>query len=302
MHILITAGTGTIGRRLVQHLIQHGHLVTVVSRQPYKPASLPAMINFARWDGTSVEGWGHLVEEVDAIVNLAGAGIADARWSEERKKELFDSRVNAGKAIVEAVRAAENKPKVLIQASAVGYYGPQQDEIITEATGPANDFLAALCQQWEASSQPVEDMGVRRVIIRSGVVLDMKGGALPRMVMPFRFFAGGPVGSGRQWFSWVHHHDEVNAIRFLIENDSARGPVNLTAPNPLKNRDFAKALGRVMKRPALAPVPSVVLKILFGEMSSTLLTGQRVVPERLQELGYEFKFPEAKMALEDVLA
>lgn len=301
MHILITAGTGTIGRRLVQHLIQHGHLVTVVSRQPYKPASIPAKINFAQWDGKSADGWGHLVEEVDAIVNLAGAGLADARWSEERKKELLDSRVNPGKAIVEAIGAADSKPKVLIQSSAVGYYGPQKDEIISESTAPGNDYLADLCQQWEASSQPVEDMGVRRVIIRSGVVLDMQGGALPRMVMPFRFFAGGPIGFGQQWFSWIHYHDEVDGIRFLIENDSAKGPVNLTAPNPLKNLNFARALGQVMKRPALAPVPSLVLKILFGEMSSTLLTGQRVVPERLQELGYDFKFPEVKMALEDIL-
>ncbi len=301
MRVLITGGTGVIGRRLVNHLIRHGDVVTVVSRQRFRPATLPGKIYFARWDGKTAEGWCQYIEKVDAVVNLAGAGLADARWSDERKKVLTDSRVNAGKAVAEAIEVAKNKPKTLIQVSAVGYYGAQKDDIITESSNAGGDFLATLCQQWEASSQAVEDMGVRRVIIRTGVVFDMKGGALPRMVLPFRLFAGGPVGSGRQWLSWIHYRDAVNAIRFLLDNESATGSVNLSAPNPLTNRDFARTLGKVMKRPALMPVPSFVLKIFFGEMSTVLLDGQRVMPERLGELGYQFEFPEAKEALADIL-
>jgi uncharacterized protein (TIGR01777 family) len=301
MHILVTGGTGIIGRRLVEHLIQHGHTLTVVSRQAQKPPALPAEITFARWDGRTAAGWGHLVEQVEAIVNLAGAGIADARWTDERKQILWESRVNAGKAVVEAIGAANNKPQVLVNASAVGYYGPKQEEPVTEESDPGKDFLAGLCIAWEAATGPVEGMGVRRVIIRSGVVLDNRGGALPKMLLPFRLFAGGPIGSGRQWVPWIHYDDEVNAIRFLIENEAANGPFNLTAPNPLRNRDFARAIGKAMKRPAFFPTPAVGLKLVFGEMSAALLEGQQAVPKRLQELGYEFKFSTAEAALENLL-
>jgi uncharacterized protein (TIGR01777 family) len=301
MHVVIAGGTGAIGRRLVDNLIENGHLVTVVSRRPFKPAILPAKINFANWDGKTAKGWGHVVEEADAIVNLAGAGIADGRWTEERKKVILESRINAGKAIVEAIGAAENKPKVLIQASAVGYYGAKNGTTFTESSPAGDDFLADVCKQWEASTEAVEAMGVRRVVIRTGVVLDPKGGALPKMVTPFRFFAGGPIGGGLQWFPWIHYSDEVEAIRFLIENDSISGPVNLTAPAPLRNRDFAYAMGEAMRRPAFLPTPSVVFKAAFGEMSTVLLDGQQAVPERLTEAGYEFKFANAKSALQDLL-
>jgi uncharacterized protein (TIGR01777 family) len=302
MQILIAAGTGTIGRRLVHHLLQHGHVVKVVSRQAYKPANLPAKIMFAQWDGKTAAGWGHFMEGVDAVVNLAGAGIGDAKWTEARKKEIIDSRTNAGKAVVEAINAVSLKPKVLVQSSAVGYYGPQNnDTAITEDSEPGNDFLAKTCLAWEAATEAVEALGVRRVVIRSGVVLDIQGGALPRMVLPFRFFAGGPIGSGRQWFPWIHYCDEVEAIHFLIQTEAARGPFNLAAPNPVRNRDLVKALGRVLKRPALAPAPGFVFKAVFGEMSTVLLDGQQAVPKRLQELGYQFKFPQVEEALEDVL-
>lgn len=301
MRILITGGTGLIGTRLVEHLIDHGRAVTVVSRQDYKPATLPAKITFAQWDAKTAQGWGHLVDGIEAVVNLAGAGLADARWTEERKKLLRESRLNAGKAVVEAIRAAEKKPKVLVHASAVGYYGPRGDEEITEESDPGDDFLAQLCQDWEAVTRPVEEMGVRRVVIRSGMVLDVRGGALPRMLMPFRFFVGGPVGNGQQWYSWIHHYDEVNAIRFLIENGAARGPFNLTAPNPLRSRDLAKTIGKAMHRPAFFPAPAFMLKLLFGEMSMVLLEGQRVIPKRLEELGYQFKYPTAEAALEELI-
>ena len=301
MHVLITGGTGTIGLRLVDHLFLHGHTVTVISRQKYRPATLPAKINFAQWDGKTSQGWEHLIEESEAVVNLAGAGIADERWTAERKKVIQQSRLDAGKAVAEAIQTATNKPKVLIQSSAAGYYGPQKDEVITENQGPGRDFLAQTCVAWEDSSKAVEDMGVRRAIIRTGVVLDTGGGAFPKMLMPFRLGAGGPIGFGLQWFAWIHHLDEVDVIRYLIENEEASGPFNLTAPHPLRNRDFSRLIGKVMRRPAFAPVPTIALKLMFGEMSTVLLDGQRVVPERLQALGYEFKFPEAEGALADLL-
>lgn len=302
MQILITGGTGTIGRRLVHHLLQYGDVVKVVSRQEYKPANLPAKIIFAQWDGKTAAGWGNLVEGVDAVVNLAGAGLADSKWTEARKKEILESRVNAGKAVVEAISAASVKPKVVIQASGKDYYGVHNnDQVITEEHGPGNDFLSQVCQAWEASTAPVEAMGVRRTIIRSGVVLDLQGGALPKMLLPFRFFAGGPIGSGRQWFPWIHYCDEVEAIRFLIQTEAASGPFNLIAPNLLRNHDFAKVVGKVMKRPAFVPAPSFVFKAVFGEMSTVLLNGQQAMPKRLQELGYQFQFPQAEGALRDLL-
>ncbi|MBI1882016.1 MAG: TIGR01777 family protein [Chloroflexi bacterium] len=302
MQIVITGGTGTIGRRLVHHLLQHGHVVKVISRQPFKPANLPAKIMFAQWDGKTAEGWGSLVDGADAVVNLAGAGIADEPWTEARKKVIEESRVNAGKAVVEAIRAASARPKVLIQASGAGYYGPQNnDKVISEDNPPGNDFLARVCQAWEASTEAAEALGVRRVIFRGAPVLDMQGGALPKLVLPFRFFAGGPIGRGKQWFPWIHYQDVVEAIRFLIQTESASGPFNLAAPNPLRNRQFARLVGKVMKRPAFAPAPSLAFKIMFGEMSTVLLDGQQVAPKRLQELGYQFKFPEAEAALRDLL-
>jgi len=301
MRVLMTGGTGTIGRRLVEHLFEHGHVATVLSRQEYKPATLPSKITFAQWDGKTAQGWQQHVEEADAIVNLAGAGIADARWTDERKRVIVESRVNAGQAIVEAIKAADNKPKVVIQASAVGYYGTEHKNAITEAAPAGNDFLADVCQQWEASTQAVEEMGVRRVIIRTGVVLDMGGGALPKMLLPFRFFAGGPVGSGRQWLPWIHHHDEADAIRFLLEEDSLAGPFNLTAPNPVRNREFAKLVGKIMKRPGFVPTPGFVLKIIFGEMSTVLLEGQQALPGKLEGAGFKFKYAMAEAALRELL-
>jgi uncharacterized protein (TIGR01777 family) len=301
MHILITGGTGTIGRRLSQHLIKHRHKVTVLSRRPYRPATLPSQINFARWDGKSAGGWEHLVEEVDAIVNLAGAGLADGRWTAERKKLLVSSRVDAGNAVSEAIATAENKPKVVIQSSAIGYYGTHQNMVVTESGAAGDDFLANLCKQWEASTEAIDQMGVRRVVVRTGVVLDMDGGAFPRMVLPFRFFAGGPVSNGRQWVSWIHYLDVVDGMRFLIEHGTVSGPVNLTAPNPVQNRTLAKAIGKALKRPALAPAPGFVLKIIFGEMSTVLLDGQQVLPGCLNAAGYQFKFPTVRDAVQDLL-
>ena len=301
MRVLIAGGTGLIGRRLINHLFAHGHTVSVLSRQPFRPPTLRTNIDFFQWDGKTTDGWGHHIEEVDAVVNLAGAGIADKRWSDERKQLLLESRVNAGKALAEAIGAADNKPKVFVQSSAIGYYGAQKNNELSEVSKAGNDFLAGICKQWEDSTEAIEHMGVRRVVIRTGVVLDNLGGAFPKMVMPFKLFVGGPIGSGKQWFSWIHYEDEAAAIRFLLENESAKGVFNLTAPNPNTNKQFSKEIGKTMHKPSFMLAPSFVFKIIFGEMSTVLLDGQRVLPERLLEAGFKFKYPVVESALQDLL-
>ena len=302
MRVLITGGTGLIGSALIASLRDSNCEVTVLTRSPERNQALMQNgVRLVRWDGETAEGWGHLVSQVDAVVNLAGEGIANGRWSTERKERIRQSRVRAGNALVSAIRDAESVPKTLIQSSAVGYYGPGKDEIMTEQTSRGEDFLAHVCSDWEASTAEVEAMGVRRVVIRTGVVLSGQGGALPRMTLPFRLFAGGPLGSGRQYFPWIHIADEVAAIRFLLENEKASGPYNLAAPNPPQNREFVRDLGRAMGRPSFLPTPSFALQVLFGEMSTVLLDGQRAVPARLQEDGYTFIFPETVAALGDLV-
>jgi len=302
MKVIITGGTGLIGSALAKSLTQENHEVIVLSRSPKKARNLPPAVQVVEWDGKSARGWGHLADGAEAVINLAGESIGDGRWTAERKRRIRNSRLNAGLAGVEAIEAAENKPKVLIQSSAVGYYGPSNGREIAEDTAAGNDFLAQICVEWEESTAAVEDMdGVRRVIIRSGVVLSTEGGAFPRMLLPFKMFAGGPIGSGKQGLSWIHLADQVAAIRFLIEHPDASGPFNLTAPNPLTNAQFGKALGKALHRPAIMPTPSFAMKLAFGEMSLVLLEGQQTVPQRLQELGFTFEFPKAEGALRDLV-
>ena len=302
MHTIITGGTGLIGRALIHSLVADGHTVTVLTRSPQKhQGNLPPGVTAVGWDGKTAAGWGHLANGADAIVNLAGEGIADGRWSEERKQRILQSRVDAGKAVVAAVAQAETKPRVVVQASAVGYYGVGDDTPLPESSPPGNDFLGQVCFDWEASSAEVERMGVRRAIIRTGIVLSTKGGAFPKLLLPFHLFAGGPIGSGQQYFPWIHIDDQVRAIRFLMENESASGPYNLAAPNPPTNKEFVQKLGKAMGRPALLPVPSIAFKILFGEMSTVLLDGQRAVPQALEAAGFGFSYPEAIAATRDIL-
>lgn len=305
MRVIITGGTGMIGRRLANSLARDGHEVFVLSRSPKLAEGLDAAVRVEGWDARTAKGWGPLADGADAVVNLAGANLAGegflpTRWSDERKKLLLESRVHAGQAVVEAVAQAAKKPTVVIQASAVGYYGPRGSEDITEDTPPGSDFPARVCVDWEASTRPVIEMGVRHVIIRTGVVLSFQEGALQRMALPFKLFAGGPFGSGKQQFPWIHPADEIGAIRFLIRNGDASGPFNLTAPNPLTNAEFSRVLGRVMGRPSLIPVPGFAFKAVFGEVADILLTGQRALPKRLTEMGYTFQFPEAEAALIDL--
>jgi uncharacterized protein (TIGR01777 family) len=299
--VLIAGGTGLIGRALAAELVAAGHEVVVLSRNPQGAQGLPPRVRVERWDGRTAQGWGGLADGARAIINLAGENLAGGRWTAGRKHRIRRSRLDAGQAVVEAVRAAGQKPAVVVQASGIGYYGPHGDEEVTEDFPPGSDFLGRLAVEWEASTAPVEGMGVRRVVIRTGVVLSREGGALPRLVLPFRFFLGGPLGGGRQWVPWIHIADEAQAIRFLLENEAARGPYNLTAPHPVTNRELARALGRVLRRPAWLPVPAPALRLLLGEMSTVLLTGQRATPKRLLEEGFVFQFPRVESALKNLL-
>jgi uncharacterized protein (TIGR01777 family) len=307
MRILITGGSGLIGRALTRNLTSDGHQVIILSRSPEQVVDLPPGARAERWDGRTADGWGYLADGADAIVNLAGTNIAGqgffpTRWTEKRKRMLRDSRLNAGLAVVGAVEQASVKPGVVIQASGVGYYGFRGDEKVTEDTAPGDDFLARLaCDDWEPSTAPVEEMGVRRAVIRSGAVLDDQEGALPRLLLLVRLFLVGPMGSGKQWFPWIHIEDEARAIRFLIDNEQARGPFNLTTPNPLTNAGFAKVLGRVLGRPSFVPIPGFAMRLLVGEVANVLLEGQRAIPARLLGLGFQFRFPDAESALRDLV-
>jgi uncharacterized protein (TIGR01777 family) len=307
MRVVITGGSGLIGRALVKSLAADGHEVIVLSRSPGNAINLPTGVQAVYWDGKTAEGWGHYVDGAWAVINLAaesigGTGFLDMRWTPARRRRIRESRVNAGRAVMQAIQAAENKPGVLVQMSAVGYYGTHTDDRdIREDAPAANDFLAGVLVDWEATTQKVERMGVRRVVVRSGVVLSPKGGALPRQMLPYRFFVGGPLGSGKQWFSWIHIADEVAAIRFLMENEDAKGAFNVTAPHPVTNAEFGRALGSSLRRPSFVPVPAFALRLLFGEVTMVLLEGQKVIPQRLLDLGFKFKFPVVEPALEDLL-
>ncbi len=310
MRVIITGGTGLIGRALASSLAADGHQAIVLSRSPQRALSAGSVgerVQVERWDGRTAEGWGHLADGADAIVNLAGENLAGAgffpsRWTQERKRLIRDSRVYAGQAVVQAVEQSGRKPGVVVQASGIGYYGSTGDQPLTEDAPPGADFLARLAHDdWEPSTAAVEKLGVRRVIIRSGAVLDPREGALLRLLLPFRLFVGGPLGSGRQWLSWIHLQDQVRAIRFLIENQAASGPFNLCAPHPLTNADLARTLGKVLGRPSFVPVPAFALRLAFGEVAAVVLEGQRALPRRLLDLGFSFRFPDAESALRDLL-
>jgi uncharacterized protein (TIGR01777 family) len=302
MRIIMTGGTGLIGKALCAQLSADGHIVTVLSRNPDKSRDMPAGVRVEQWDGKTTQGWGQLVDGADAVINLAGAGIADAPWTESRKQLIRESRIQAGLAIQNAIKAAEKKPAVLLQASAVGYYGQNHDDsIITEATAAGDDFLAKTCFDWEMSTAPVARMGVRRVILRTGIVLSNTGGAFPKMLLPFKFFAGGPLGNGKQWMPWIHIHDEIRAIMHLLTHPATEGAYNLCAPNPVTNKQFSNLVGSQMGRPAFLPAPAFALKTVLGEMSTILLDGQRAIPEKLEQSGFVFTYPTAHEALSQLL-
>jgi len=287
VRVLVTGGTGFIGQAVCHALRGAAHTVTIVSRDP------------AHASGTAV-GWdavGQAVAAADALVNLAGEPIAAGRWGPVRKEAILQSRVNATRALVDAAGAAAQRPAVLVSASAVGYYGARDDELLDETAGPGTGFLAEVCQAWEREASRAEALGLRVVRLRIGMVLAGDGGALARMLPPFRAFVGGRLGNGRQWMSWIHRGDLTGLVVEALANEGYRGAVNATAPQPVRNREFVAALGRVLVRPAAFPVPGVVLRVAFGEMADMLLTGQHVLPRAAERLGYRWQYPEVLGAL-----
>jgi uncharacterized protein (TIGR01777 family) len=304
MRVIITGATGFIGKALCPELVEAGYEVVTLSRnRETGTKTLGEKVKVAQWDGKTAKSWGDLVNGAYAIINLAGENISSGRWTEKRKKEILESRLSAGKAVVEAVKHAKEKPKVVIQVSAIGYYGSRGDEKVDEESAPGKGFLPGVAQQWELSTKAVELFGVRHIVIRTGIVLGKDGGAFPRLALPFRLFFGGSLGSGEQWFSWIHLKDEVRAIRFLIEKEDLEGVFNLTAQGAVKEKDFARILGHVLRRPSWFPVPGFALRLLLGEMADeALLTGQRVAPKRLLAAGFSFKYVDAETALREILS
>jgi hypothetical protein len=306
MRVIVTGGTGLIGRHLAASLIADGHEAIILSRNPAYAKDIPAGARLEAWDARTAEGWGSLADGAGAIVNLAGeplggSGFLPSRWTANRKQQILDSRRHAAQACIDAVRAASRKPEVFIQASAVGYYGIHGDEIITEESPHGSDFAAQTCVEWEAASVEVEGMGVRRVVIRTGLVLDRHEGVFTRLALPFRLFAGGTFGSGRQWMSWIHIDDQIAAIRFLLQEKSAQGVYDLTAPNPVTNKEFAQTMGKVMRRPVILPAPAFAFRLAFGEVATLVVDGQRVIPDRLPKHGFKFRYETLEPALRSIL-
>jgi uncharacterized protein (TIGR01777 family) len=308
--IVVAGGTGLLGRALADSLADSGHDVVVLTRQaspvtvgPGHADTTHAGVRLARWDPTGEAGpWVAFLDGATAVVNLAGKSIASGRWTAARKRRIRESRLNATRTLVAGLAACRIPPPVFVSQSAVGYYGPRGDEPVTEDAPPGSDFMARLCVEWEAAARQGERYCQRVAVLRSGLVLDREGGALPRMLMPFKLFAGGPLGSGSQCISWIHLDDWVALATAAIADDAFQGATNATAPNPVTNREFARTAGAVLSRPSWMPAPAFALRALLGELADALLlTGQRVVPQRALALGFKFRYADLRPALESVL-
>lgn len=297
-HILLTGGSGFIGQQLVPTLLSAGHTITVFTRNPKKTSAIfqQQVTTIDNLEGLSAD------DHFDAVINLAGEGIGDRRWADSVKQQLRDSRLLTTASLVEYFKRANQKPAVFISGSAIGVYGLHGDEKLDEQASGDDSFSSKLCRDWEAQAAEAEALGIRCCYLRTGVVLGKNGGALSKMLPPFKMALGGPMGSGQQWMSWVHMDDLVNAIVYALETPSINGPINGTAPNPVTNKAFSKALGAALNRPALIPMPAFVLKLMMGEMAEELLlSGQRVVPAKLTQSGFEFKYPQLDDALRDII-
>jgi uncharacterized protein (TIGR01777 family) len=300
--VILTGGTGFIGRPLCRRLIEQGFGVVCLTRNEAAAKGRGNGIKFVEWDGKSARGWKDYAEGASAIVNLAGESIGSGHWDKEKRQRILQSRIDAGMAVTEAVKSSENKPEVIIQASAIGIYGNRGHEILNESSDFGDGFLAEVAEKWEESTREVEALGVRRVVIRSGMVLGSSGGALPRLLLPYRFFVGGPIGSGKNWISWIHLTDEIECILFLLKHKDLNGVFNLTTPHPVQNKHFSRALGKQLKRPSFFAIPGLFLKLFLGKMAEeTVLSSQRVFPLRLEEAGHKFAYPDLAAALANLL-
>jgi len=295
MRILITGASGLIGKALQKSFSEKGYEMILASRREPKDTS------HIQWDADTGFKEDDLkrLEGLDAVIHLAGENIAGLRWTEEKKKAIRDSRVFGTRSMIETFDILKEKPKVFISGSAIGFYGDRGDEEVTESSAAGKTFLADVCKEWEAESRRAEDLGIRTVLLRTGIVLSKDGGALATMLTPFKLGVGGVIGDGKQWMSWISLDDVVGIINYVLENDNVRGAVNLAAPGPVTNEEFTKTLGSVLYRPTFLPLPEFVVHMVFGEMGDALLLDStRVIPKRMKDAGYEFKYPELKAALE----
>jgi uncharacterized protein (TIGR01777 family) len=308
MRIVIAGGSGFLGSPLAETYAEESHDVRVLTRglapgeSRHESGTGVPGITRVGWKPDGQSGpWAAALNGADAVINLAGASIGDRRWTPQRKAELRDSRILPTRSLAAAIAAAAAPPEVFISASGVGYYGTSTDgDTKTEASPAGADFLAHLCEDWEAEARKAAREGMRIVTVRTGLVLERSGGALPRMIAPFRLFAGGRIGSGRQYMSWIHRLDWIEMVRWIVQTPDASGPLNLTAPHPVTNREFARALGRSLKRPALLPTPALALRLALGEFADYVVTGQRVLPVRAQQLAYHFRYPELDIAFRGI--
>lgn len=307
-HIIITGATGVIGIELSRKLIARGEKVVVFARSVGSArVKIPEAAAYLTWDADMESGeWVSAIDGAKAVIHLAGKPLLDARWTEEHKKECYDSRIDSTKHMVAAIARAERKPAVFISASAIGYYG-SFDECsdtaeLDESGAEGTDFLARICIDWEKAAQPAMQHGVRLVLLRTGIVLSTKGGMLQKMITPFSFFLGGPVGSGKQCLSWIHIDDEIDCILAVLDDSRYRGAVNAVAPEPSTMSDFARELGHVMGRPSLFPVPKLAVQVLLGEGADYAVKGQRVIPRALQQNGFVFRYPDLGSALKDLVS
>ena len=298
MKIALTGATGFLGARLLHRLLADGHELSVLGRS--RSPSLPPNVRFAAWDSTTGEPPAESLSGAGAVIHLAGEPVA-RRWNEEVKRRIRTSRVDGTRSLVCALSKLSPPPAVLVNASAIGFYGSRGDELLTEESSAGGDFLAQLTQEWEAAADGAEALGIRVVKLRTGIVLG-NGGALTRMLLPFRLGLGGRLGSGHHWMSWIHIDDTIELIRLAASNPSVRGPLNLTAPNPVRNREFTSALAQALHRPAVFPVPELAVRALFGEMAGVILASQRVLPKAALDLRYPFRFPHLAEALAAIVA
>lgn len=303
MRVIISGATGFIGKALCRELHANGDEVIALTRNVEKGReTLGESAVCVEWDARTPAGWQSYLEGAKAIVNLAGANVGERRWSEEYKQEILQSRLAAGKAVSEAIRQAKQKPEVLLQASASGFYGSRGAAVLTEQSPKGEGFLADVVKAWEDSVQEVEDLGVRLVYLRNGVVLGRGEGMLGKLLLPFQMFVGGPPGGGKQWLSWIHIADAVALIRYLLETTDLHGRFNLASPNPVQMEEFTRQLGKVLNRPSWLPVPAFAIKLLFQQMGEeTVLASQRMLPERIAQTDYQFRFPDLLPALAQLL-
>ncbi|MBD2084336.1 MULTISPECIES: TIGR01777 family oxidoreductase [unclassified Coleofasciculus] len=305
MKVAITGATGFVGSRLVERLHAQGNQILVFSRNPAKakqvfPANTYPNLEIIAYTPTESGSWQQSIAGCDAVVNLSGEPIAEKRWTPEQKQTILNSRKLGTQKIVEAINQANRKPAVLVNSSAIGYYGTSETAAFDETSSAGNDFLSTVCKEWETEAQKVKDSGTRLVIVRTGIVLGM-GGALAKMLPPFKMFAGGPIGSGRQWFSWIHRDDLVNLILFVLSHPEIEGVLNGTAPNPVRMNELAQTLGEVLNRPSWLPVPSFVLEGLLGDGAQVVLEGQQVLPKRTLSQRFEYQYSTLKPALTEIV-